>query len=336
MTRLISTALVLVALSGPAWAGLEICNDTSEQQAVAIGYKSDDQWVSEGWWNIPSNECRSPITTDLKNRYYYMTARRDGWEFADENILFCVQSEVFTIVGDENCEARGYETGRFIKIDSGATAKQHTHFLSGYTFATLRGGAGQAGADQDGYVEPYADNVVFQSCPGIMGAGDPHCTFHSGGTKFFVYDDGSTPPHVFGLLTAMLPGTPLYVEGALTGIFDTTAEVVLNKAEARPWSEADRLLDQLQGHWYSVSDPNEQFTVLGGERENSYDGQFTGVEYLSVQERCDAFEGAGPYLYARAEETGEGYCYGIEYIGDWDMTLMYLPRGVFHEFRKLD
>ncbi|WP_406645479.1 DUF1036 domain-containing protein [Aliisedimentitalea scapharcae] len=331
MRSLFSAAFTCLVLSGPAWAGLEICNDTSEQQAVAIGYKSDDQWVSEGWWNIPAQECRSPIQSDLKNRYYYMMARSDGWEFADENILFCVQSEVFTIVGDENCEARGYETGRFIKIDTGTTAKQHTHFLSGYAFAAQEPGGGQTS-----YGEPYADNVTFQSCPAIFGEGDPYCTFHGGGTKFFVNDDMRTPPHVFGLLRALLPGTPLYVEGELTGIFDTTAEVVLTKAEPRPWREADRLLDHLQGHWYSVSDPNEQFTVLGGERENSYDGQVTGVEYLSIQERCGEFEGAGPYLYARGEETGEGYCYGIEYVGDWDLTLMYLPRGLFQDFRKLD
>ena len=69
MTRLTyAAALALVGVS-PAWAGLEICNDTSAAHSVAIGYKSNDQWVSEGWWTIPANECRSPIGTDLASRY---------------------------------------------------------------------------------------------------------------------------------------------------------------------------------------------------------------------------------------------------------------------------
>ena len=331
MKYAVSTAISALVLSGPAWAGLEICNDTTDLQAVAIGYKSDDQWVSEGWWNIPANECRSPVSGDLKNRYYYMMARRSGWDFADENILFCVASDAFTIVGDETCEARGYETGRFAKIDTGTTAKQHRHFLSGYAVVQQPDHSGQGS-----HAEAYADNVVFQACPSVFGEGDPYCTFHSGGTKFFVNDDGTTPPHVMGFLAGLLPGTPLYAEGQLTDVFDTTAEVILTRAEPRSWTDADRMLDRLQGQWYSVSDANEQFTVLGGERENSYDGQFMGIEYLSIQQQCDGYQGDGPYLYARAEESGEGYCYGIESIGDWDMTLMYLSRGQFSEFRKLD
>ena len=227
----------LFAGAAPAWAGLEICNDTSEERAVAIGYKSGDQWVSEGWWNIPANECRSPVTGDLQQRYYYFTSRRNGWEFSHEDIVFCVIPEVFTITGDENCEARGYQTERFAKIDTGKTARQHTHFLSGYV--VVEGHAGGQGAGSFG--EPYADNVIHQGCEGTDDEEGAFCTFHGGGTKFFVYDDGRTPGHIFQVLQTLWPGTPLSVEGDLTDVFDTTAEVVLSRAEPRQWDAGDRI-----------------------------------------------------------------------------------------------
>ena len=47
-----------------ASAELKFCNKTGKEQVVAIGYKEDGIWVSEGWWRIPIGECKIAIGGD--------------------------------------------------------------------------------------------------------------------------------------------------------------------------------------------------------------------------------------------------------------------------------
>ena len=96
------------------------------------------------------------------------------------------------------------------------------------------------------------------------------------------------------------------------------------------------MLGQMQGQWYATDDPETQFTILGSERENTYSGAITGIDYLSVQEACGGFDDSGSYLYAREESSGESYCYAIENVDDLRLTLMFLPGGNMLEYRKLD
>ncbi|MDJ0824787.1 MAG: DUF1036 domain-containing protein [Rhodobacter sp.] len=119
-------AAVLAALAAPALAGLEICNETDLQQSVAIGYKGDRDWTSEGWWNIDPGDCALVVDGDLKQRYYYYRAESDGREFQGQRYVFCTQTEVFTIVGDTDCEDRGFAAQEFREIDTGATATKFT------------------------------------------------------------------------------------------------------------------------------------------------------------------------------------------------------------------
>ncbi|AHD00342.1 hypothetical protein METH_06015 [Leisingera methylohalidivorans DSM 14336] len=307
--------------------------------SLAIGYSSDGDWVSEGWWNIPAGACRTPVGGDLKIRYYYYRANASGAAFASGDYTFCTSPEPFTIHGDSQCGPRGYETQGFRKLDTGETATHFTLTLN----AAADPPAAQAPVAQDPapaqgitpgtYGEPYADDATLQGC---SSDGPRECSFHAGGTKFLVRDDGRTPQFVFSVMETLDTGTPIVVEGDLEAIYDRTADVVLRDVSVRPWSEHDGLLNKLQGHWYSVDDPNAQFTVLGAERDNSYDGAYAGRDYLAVSEWCGGFEGSGPYLYAREEETGEDYCYVIDHVDHLELTLMYLPRGSILRYRKLE
>ncbi|MCF4098461.1 DUF1036 domain-containing protein [Maritalea mediterranea] len=329
----------LTLLATPALAGLEICNNAAERLSLAIGYSSDGGWVSEGWWNIDPGACKTTISGDLKNRYYYYRANMSGDPFATGDYSFCTTKEAFTIKGDENCVDRGYDAMGFRKLDTGETATHFTLTLNDNRKSQKDAAAKTvtpppvSSTGPGTYGEPYSDNVILQGC---VSDGGRQCNFHARGTSFFVYDDGRTPQFVFTTMEALDPGTPLSVEGDLEAVYDRTADVVLQDVSVRPWSEYDGLLNQLQGHWYSEDDPNSQFTILGAERENTYDGSFMGVEYLWVSERCDQFEGGGPYLYAREEETGESYCYQIAYVDQLQLELMYLPRGNILRYRKLD
>ncbi len=136
------------ALANPAQAELQICNETEYTQSVSIGYKGDEDWTSEGWWNIEPGDCATPVQGDLKNRFYYYRAEIDGGDFAGQGYSFCTDPSEYTIVGDTDCEARGYETEDFREIDTGETATEFVFTLvSGQPAETDTQTAGEPSGD---------------------------------------------------------------------------------------------------------------------------------------------------------------------------------------------
>lgn len=342
----VMATMALALLPGMAAADLKLCNESSTRQSVAVGYKSGDQWVSEGWWNLDPGKCASPITGELKYRYYYYRLLATGRDFEDEGYGFCTQSAAFTIEGDSDCAGRGYTFSGFRQIDAGGALDFTFSFTDAVSVqqaaeaeppaprAEPPAPAGAPAEEPGKWGEPYASvTAVFQDCVSETEA--PYCTFHAEGTKFFVYDDGRTPAGVFRALRDYLPGTPIELRGDLEAIHDRTADIVLRRVLPRAYNHWDSTLSKLQGTWYAVDDPNSQFNIIGSELENIYDGAFGAREYLSMRDSCEHFDG-GDILVRMEEETGDVMCYSIEELGAFNMTLMYLPRANFHDFRKLD
>ena len=118
--------VIAPVLPAVAQAGLEICNKTDLLQSVAIGYKGETDWTSEGWWNIKPGECATPVPGKLEKRYYYYHAKSDGGGFRGQNFVFCTQSKEFTITGDTGCDERGFDVTQFREIDTGETAISFT------------------------------------------------------------------------------------------------------------------------------------------------------------------------------------------------------------------
>ena len=116
----------LAAGASTAQAELEICNETEVLQSVAIGYKGEKDWTSEGWWNIDPGACVTVVDGDLKLRYYYYFSEAADREFRGQSYFFCVEDSEFTIIGDTDCEARGYQDEDFREIDTGQTATEYT------------------------------------------------------------------------------------------------------------------------------------------------------------------------------------------------------------------
>jgi len=114
---------ILVLLSTPAFAELEVCNTTETKMNIAIGYEDEGTWTSEGWWVAEAGECVDVISGDLTKRYYYVLVDSYGeeglYDKPERVFNFCVADEAFTIRGDEDCEARGYETRDFNEVDVG-------------------------------------------------------------------------------------------------------------------------------------------------------------------------------------------------------------------------
>jgi len=123
------TAFLSLLASLPARADLRACNQTSVQLSFAVGYGKTGNWTSEGWWTMAPGDCMTILQGDLKYRYYYTRATYDGGVLPTRDIRFCTSSKVFTIVGDENCEQRGYDNSTFAQIDTG-DAKSYTINLS--------------------------------------------------------------------------------------------------------------------------------------------------------------------------------------------------------------
>jgi uncharacterized membrane protein len=125
LRRSASVALVisfLVAAGGSiALADLRVCNKTASRVGVAIGYKSDNDWTSEGWWTVDSEACATILAGPLKSRYYYMYAvdYDEGGEWGGRSAYFCTREKEFTIEGADNCVAKGYQRTGFYEVDTG-------------------------------------------------------------------------------------------------------------------------------------------------------------------------------------------------------------------------
>jgi uncharacterized membrane protein len=330
------TAILTLTVPAMAAAGLEICNETGSKLSIAVGYKSGGQWVSEGWWNIENYGCQTPVSGDLQNRYYYYHASSPDIDLEHEKIPFCVDSDLFSIEGDQDCSARGFRKEMFTQIDTGESARDFVLTLTG-TLAP----SGQQTETPDAITppgthgEPYsAGPAILQEC--IFETSIPFCAFHAYGYKLFVYDDGRTPQSVFDNLSSLDSGDPISAHGDLVSYYDRTAEVVLREAGPRPWTQTDRMLRVLYGNWYSVDDPASTFLVVGAERHQSYNDTFMHTEYIAIQEWCDDYADGGNYLYVLHEVSGEHSCYGINHLSDQDLELTYLPRGNTLHYRRLN
>ena len=87
---------------------------------VAIGYKENRQWITEGWWNVAKDSCETLVAGALVSRFYYVYAvdydRGGVW---GGKAAMCTRDKMFTIHGIEDCVARGFERTGFFEVDTG-------------------------------------------------------------------------------------------------------------------------------------------------------------------------------------------------------------------------
>lgn len=119
---LAATVVVGVPLfaADAAHADFRVCNGTQNLVGVAIGYRAEAGWTTEGWWQVPATTCATLIEGELQSRYYYLyaedAARGGRWT---GNVNMCVAENEFKIVGVEDCFARGHQRMGFKEYDTG-------------------------------------------------------------------------------------------------------------------------------------------------------------------------------------------------------------------------
>jgi uncharacterized membrane protein len=129
MLHMAALAVILLTLMGSmtsrANAALKLCNDSGSAVGVAVGYKNQKGWISEGWWKVNSDKCVTLIKDDLIARYYYIHAidlEKGG--FWGGTAMLCTEAKEFTIIGFNDCESRGYVKKGFYEVDTGERQEQ--------------------------------------------------------------------------------------------------------------------------------------------------------------------------------------------------------------------
>jgi uncharacterized membrane protein len=114
----ITAAMALTAM--PAAADFRICNVTKSRIGIALGYKDNDGWATEGWWNLPAGNCETLMRGTLAARFYYIYAidYDRGGEWSGQAFM-CTRDKEFTIRGTGDCLARGFDRTGFFEVDTG-------------------------------------------------------------------------------------------------------------------------------------------------------------------------------------------------------------------------
>lgn len=121
--RLLTEASATAGVSGStadAGGGLRLCNQTGSRVGVAIGYRDNRQWITEGWWNVARSTCETLVKGPLVSRFYYVYAiDYDQGGVWGGKAAMCTRDRMFTIQGIEDCVARGFERSGFFEVDTG-------------------------------------------------------------------------------------------------------------------------------------------------------------------------------------------------------------------------
>src|SRR4051812_14003210 len=105
--------------SDPAAADFRLCNNTSSRVGIAVGYKENEGWTTEGWWNLNARSCETLLRGALVARFYYIYAvdYDRGGEWSGQAFM-CTRDKEFTIKGTDDCLARGFDRTGFFEVDT--------------------------------------------------------------------------------------------------------------------------------------------------------------------------------------------------------------------------
>jgi uncharacterized membrane protein len=117
--RIVLLVMVILAVAGPAQAGLSVCNKGRFPAKVALGRFDGKNWSSEGWWTVAPKNCAVVIKAPLDARYYYLYGTDTAAGVWDGATNFCTAPAAkFSISGRADCTKHGYDHKRFFQVDT--------------------------------------------------------------------------------------------------------------------------------------------------------------------------------------------------------------------------
>jgi uncharacterized membrane protein len=125
--RSLAFILFLLAFTAPANAQFAVCNQTLDALNLAVATETGGVFSSEGWWTIGANRCVDVIKEELVSRYIYVYATDVfgqpilSGDFTGE--AMCVGTKRFEIKGTDSCWQRGYQSVRFMEVDTQAMSR---------------------------------------------------------------------------------------------------------------------------------------------------------------------------------------------------------------------
>jgi uncharacterized membrane protein len=128
-------AITLALMPQPAHAAYTFCNRTSYVLASAIGTEAGVRTESHGWFVLQPGQCQVVLKEPLHSRVYYTFAytlpvHSGGVRNFAGNRVLCSGPGLasFAIVGQEDCERRGYVARKFATIRIANTTDWTTTF----------------------------------------------------------------------------------------------------------------------------------------------------------------------------------------------------------------
>lgn len=213
-TRFI-TFVMLLFLSSPIWAQLQICNKSNETISIALYDHEKGFWRSRGWLNFKPGECSNVTTGPLKSQYFYIYAEatKTDAKWQGDATTQCVTSgKSFEFVGEASCESRGGRLVGFQKIDTGNSTK--------YT--------AQLDSPTNPYVETVKTGVIQERC--LIRYDDSH-QMHSISDPVIEWNYQRGPQTTMKKLEHCIKITvtgPLSIEGVAKSFVDSCVNYGLN------------------------------------------------------------------------------------------------------------
>ena len=357
----------------PALADVRFCNDTDAVVSVAMGYKGARDWTSEGWWNIEAGDCKSITVGDGPKTHYYYRVESREIDFDHPDFMFCTSDAEFTIVGDTDCEARGYDregfeevamegqdtyTVRFLVEDGDGTATQpgpderstraeppatppaeaaeEPQETGGAAFLrdVLKTSPDVETAPGGTYGEPFSITGLFSHCD-VLDAG-VNCYFLHDGWIYTASSYNHTDMILLEDLNMRELNTPMLFTGDLSSYEGKEAQIVLTSyfETASDGFEDERAA--LQGFWRAADDAQYEIVIHGSVYEEVYDGIPDTTLMMQFMEGCPDGppNGGTAFQLVSARDALEDRCFYVSKVEANRMELIYSSRGNTLEFER--
>lgn len=318
-------------------ASLRFCNETDASASVAVGYEADDgEWTSEGWWQIAPGDCKTTIGGDLKRRSYYWRATSKDYSWSHERYMFCTSPKAFTIKGDEDCVARGYDRNPFNIIELAEGVRDFKFTLRPPAKAAspkISEAAPPAGDPPGTHGEPYTIAGLLSGCEGTDTA--IVCDLYNEGFRYRASSGRQTPTETIEMLMDLPVNTPMVWSGDMISIYDALVDVTIREARREGKDPFANVRAHLQGYWTSKDDPSYQLLISGALFEEYSDTIPTDTRIVEVARTCEGSAGDGPYLIAHPyHPSEETRCFEIVEAAGNQLVLFPLGTMNFLEFTK--